>query len=136
MTDPADIHVRVVDTLDVADVRRRARQLAESLNFRSAKVYRLSTAVSELANNLYFHTTQGGTITIRPLTEPDRTGIEVLCVDEGPGIPDIGLAMKDGYSTNRGLGAGLPGVRRLMDDFAIESVPGQGTRIRARMWRP
>lgn len=136
MTAPAEIHVRVADTLDVADARRRARQLAESLNFRSAKVYRLSTAVSELANNLYFHTTQGGTITIRQLSEPERIGIEVICMDEGPGIPDIGLAMKDGFSTNRGLGAGLPGVRRLMDEFSIESVVGEGTRIRARMWRP
>lgn len=65
---------------------------------------------------------------------PDRKGLEIVSLDEGPGIEDINLALKDGYSTNGGLGGGLGGVRRMMDEFEIESTPGKGTRIAARIW--
>jgi serine/threonine-protein kinase RsbT len=94
------------------------------------------TAVSELAHNLHFHTHLGGTISLAALDEGGRIGVEVVSEDQGPGIPDIDLAMQDGFSTNRGLGGGLPGVRRLMDEFSIRSEVGVGTRVVARLWRP
>jgi serine/threonine-protein kinase RsbT len=130
-----DIKVSINTELDVISVRQRARHEAERMGFRSAKVYRLATAVSELAFNLRFHAHRGGTIRILSVNERDRIGIEIVSEDEGPGIPDIELAMQDGYSTNNGLGGGLPGCRRLMDEFAIESAVGVGTKIVARMWR-
>jgi serine/threonine-protein kinase RsbT len=125
----------ILSELDVIAVRQRARHEAERMGFRSAKVYRLATAVSELAFNLRFHAHQGGTIRILSVDDGDRVGIEIVAEDEGPGIPDIELAMQDGYSTNNGLGGGLPGSRRLMDEFSVESVVGVGTKIVARMWR-
>lgn len=125
----------VADELDVADIRRRARQLADDLGFRSAKSYRLATIVSELAHNLHFHAAAGRTIRLTPVELSGRVGIEVVSSDTGPGIADVALAMSDGYSTNRGLGAGLPGVARLADDFHISSELGVGTTVVARLWR-
>ena len=122
--------------LDTITARQFAKREAERMGFRSAKTYRLATAVSELANNLRFHAYPGGTIRIVGVTDGGRIGIEIISEDQGPGIPDMDLAMQDGYSTNKGLGAGLPGARRLMDEFEIESRVGVGTRIVARMWRP
>lgn len=130
-----DIEAEVADELDIADIRRRARKLADDLGFRSAKSYRLATAVSELAHNLHFHAATGRVIRLTCLDVDGRIGIEVLSRDSGPGIADLSLAMRDGYSTNRGLGAGLPGVARLADDFHISSELGVGTRIVARFWR-
>ncbi len=73
-------------------------------------------------------------MTIKPLNVEGRQGIEVICEDNGPGIEDVELAMQDGYSTSEGLGKGLPGAKRLMHDFEIESVLGQGTRVTTRRW--
>jgi serine/threonine-protein kinase RsbT len=131
-----DCAMPIVDELDIAFARQNAMRLAQRLGFRSAKVHRLATAVSELANNLHFHAQAGGTIRIGLVRESGRVGIEVVSEDGGPGIADLDLAMKDGYSTNHGLGGGLPGARRLMDDFSIASEVGVGTRIVARLWRP
>ncbi len=122
--------------LDVITARQTAKKEAERLGFRSAKAYRLATAVSELAFNLRFHAHPGGTIRIAGVSDRGRVGIEIVAEDAGPGIPDIELAMQDGYSTNKGLGSGLPGARRLMDEFSIQSKVGVGTRIVARIWRP
>jgi serine/threonine-protein kinase RsbT len=130
-----ETNASIVAEIDVADIRRRARLRAERLGFKSAGAYRFATAVSELANNLYFHTPAGGTIRIVSVKDADRVGVEVVAEDKGPGIADIGLAMQDGFSTNHGLGSGLPGVKRLMDEFSIESTIGVGTRIVARLWR-
>jgi serine/threonine-protein kinase RsbT len=130
-----DIKVPILTELDIIAARQRARREAEQMGFRSAKVYRLATAVSELAFNLRFHAHRGGTIRIHSVNDRDRVGIEIVAEDDGPGIPDIELAMRDGYSTNNGLGGGLPGSRRLMDEFSIESTVGVGTKIVARMWR-
>ena len=125
----------ILTEFDTFKVRRYAKNEAERLGFRSAKVYRLATAVSELANNLRFHAHPGGTISIAHVTDSGRDGIEIVAEDQGPGIPDVELAMRDGYSTNNGLGGGLPGTRRLMDEFSIESRVGVGTVIVAKMWR-
>jgi serine/threonine-protein kinase RsbT len=95
----------------------------------------LATAVSELAHNLVRHATRGGTITVTVLRRSDKNGIEVIAEDDGPGIPDVTLAMQDGFSSTDGLGSGLPGAKRLMDDFEITSTVGTGTRIVARKWQ-
>ncbi len=110
--------------------------LAEALGFRMASAYRVATSVSELANNLVCHATRGGTITLAALRREGEVGIEVVATDEGPGIADVEWALEDGPSTIGGLGSGLSGARRMMDEFEIRSAVGAGTRIVARKWEP
>ena len=100
---------------------------------RTAAFY-VATSVSELANNLFFHAAGGGTITLSAVRRDGQRGIEVIAEDDGPGIPEVELAMQDGFSTNGGLGGGLPGAKRLMDEFEITSTVAGGTRIVARKW--
>jgi serine/threonine-protein kinase RsbT len=132
---PTPIALAVIRESDVSHVRIRAAEMAGRIGFSSLEVCRLATAVSELGNNLVFHTARGGRILLTPLSVDGRRGIEVVAEDDGPGIADIALAMTDGFTTNGGLGGGLPGCRRLMDEFALASSLGQGTRIVARLWR-
>ena len=93
----------------------------------------ISTAVSELATNIYRYGKRG-TIHIKVIEGAKKRGIEVIAGDDGPGIEDMEKAMQEGFSTTKSLGIGLPGVRRLMDEFEIETAPGKGTRIVARKW--
>lgn len=134
-TTPETMTIRVTEEHHIAQARQAAKALAQAVGFRQVAVYYVATSVSELANNLYFHTLEGGTLTMRPLRRGPRVGLEVVARDSGPGIEDLEVALQDGYSTNGGLGGGLPGVRRLMDEFEITTSP-QGTRIVARKWRP
>lgn len=120
---------------DVSRARVAAIDLAKTAGFSRVDAYRLATAVSELGNNLVFHSRSGGTVLIAPVRCADAHGIEVVAEDDGPGIADLEQAMTDGYSTNGGLGSGLPGCRRLMDHFEIASRPGAGTRVMVRLWR-
>ena len=94
----------------------------------------MATAISELARNIVRYAVRGEII-LRLVQNDGKKGIEVVANDDGPGIPDVGLAMQDGYSTSGGLGLGLPGTRRLMDDFEITSDFGKGTTVTARRWR-
>ncbi|WP_412851656.1 ATP-binding protein [Ectothiorhodospira shaposhnikovii] len=114
---------------------RAARQMAEHLGFGRAQAYHVATAASELTANMAVHA-GGGTLHLQPLTDNDGSiiGLEMRAEDQGPGIPDLDLAMTEGYSTARRLGCGLPGASRLMDEFSISSTLGQGTRIRAIKW--
>ncbi|MET0067795.1 MAG: ATP-binding protein [Candidatus Thiodiazotropha sp.] len=129
-----------IDTIEVTEERHVARARHEALTLgrmsgmRNISIHAFATIISELAYNLVFHTDQGGTIKIRTLKDGERNGIEVICEDPGPGIEDTELALQDGYSTGGGLGGGLPGVRRLANEFEITSTPGVGTRIRALRW--
>ncbi len=127
--------IRVTEEYHISESRLYARTMAEALGFRQVIVFYIMTSVSELAGNLFFHTDKGGTITLAPLKRTDNVGIEVIAEDQGPGIADIELALTDGFSTNRGLGSGLTGVRRLMDELEIQSEVGLGTRITARKWK-
>lgn len=120
--------------LDVARACQEARRLAQTMGFGGTAQACIATAISELATNLVFHAA-GGTITLSTVEREGRQGLEVLCQDSGPGIEDLELAMQDGYSTRGGLGGGLPGVKRLMDEFEIQSQVGVGTRIVARKWK-
>ena len=95
---------------------------------------RIATAVSELARNIFLYAGTG-TVTVRELDRSGRRGIEIMCEDQGPGISNIEVVMQDGYSTSRGMGMGLPGAKRLMDEFEIRSHEGIGTTIVCRKWR-
>ena len=128
--------VQVAAEHDIARARREAKALAKRVGFGRVAAYHVATGVSELASNLFFHATGGGTITLAALRRDGEVGVEVVAEDDGPGIADIGQAMEDGFTTNRGLGSGLPGVRRLMDEFDIASAAGVGTRVITRKWQP
>ncbi len=119
---------------DVVAVRQLVRTRAQEAGFNLVDQTRIVTAASELARNTLDYG-GGGRATIELLTEPGRTGLRMLFEDEGPGIPDIELALRDGYTTGHGLGLGLGGARRLMNDLRIESRPGKGTRVDAVRWR-
>lgn len=125
--------ILVATELDVTVARQKGKRLAQALGFGPTDQACVAASISELGNNLVFHA-GGGTITLSPVEPEGRLGVEVRCVDNGPGIEDVGLAMQDGYSTRGGLGGGLPGVRRLMDEFEIHSRVGVGTRVVARKW--
>jgi len=126
--------VPVTEESHIAQARLAAKALANSLGLSEVAVYSIATAVSELANNLFFHTSRGGTISLSVVRHNGNVGLEIAAEDEGPGIADVKLAMQDGFTTNGGLGGGLPGVERLMEEFEIESEVGAGTRVVARMW--
>lgn len=128
--------VRVAAEHDVVRARQDAKMLCEAVGMGRSATHHVTTAVTELGYNLFFHADRGGTITLTALRRGGDVGIEVIAEDDGPGIADVELAMRDGFTTNRGLGGGLPGLRRLMDEFEITSTVGVGTRIVARKWEP
>ena len=115
--------VEISDDFSVAEASSKAMTLAESAGFSRTKQYMIATAVSELSRNIYVYALKGS-----------RKGIEVVAEDHGPGIADIDKAMEDHFSTSGSLGLGLPGAKRLMDEFNIQSEPGKGTKITARKW--
>lgn len=110
------------------------RKMAEAVGLQSNQVALVATAVSELARNILKYARQGEII-LRPVNRIARPGIEVVAWDQGPGIESIAAAMCDHHSTGGTLGLGLPGVKRLMDDFEIQSEIGKGTRVTARKWK-
>jgi serine/threonine-protein kinase RsbT len=120
--------------VDIISARQRGRDLGVELGFPKTDLALIATAISELARNILTYAGQGE-IEVSVEDSDSRRGLVIVARDRGPGIPDIGLALQDGYSTSRSLGIGLPGVRRLMDDFEITSEPGSGTVVRAAKWR-
>ena len=137
MIDPAEcaeFTLLISDSTDVLRARSSARELAARLKLGSADQTRLATAVSELTRNILQYAGEG-TCTIINASDDQQRCIRVIVEDHGPGIPDIALALRDGYSTGGGLGAGLPGVQRLMDQFEITSQPGH-TCLKIAMIRP
>jgi serine/threonine-protein kinase RsbT len=125
----------MVGDADIVEARRSARQLGEELGFSSTDLTLLATAISEIARNIIVYAGTGE-VTLRTVVANGRLGIEVVAQDSGPGIADLELAQQDGYSTGAGLGLGLPGARRLVDEFEIESAPGGGTVVRLVKWGP
>jgi len=119
---------------DVVVVRQAVREWATGLRFGLVDVTKLTTAASELARNALVHG-KGGTARLEQLAEGGREGLRVTFEDRGPGIADVDRAMADGFSTGAGLGLGLGGSRRLVHEFAIESRPGEGTRVTITHWR-
>ncbi|MCD7034239.1 anti-sigma regulatory factor [Metabacillus sp. GX 13764] len=119
---------------DIIIARKMGRELAQSLHFDSIDKARIVTAVSELARNIYRYAGDGH-IQFEPLEEAWRVGLKIIAADNGPGIPDIQKALSPGYSTSGGLGAGIPGVKTMMDEFYIESHHNEGTKITAVKWQ-
>src|SRR5436190_23264356 len=124
---------------DIVFARQRAREVARRLGFGMVDQSRIATAVSELTRNIVRYATGGrGEVTIRtlsPARQGGSTGIEIVAMDQGPGIPDVQLALQDGFSSGSGMGLGLPGARRLMDEMEIRSALGEGTSVTIRKWR-
>jgi len=123
---------------DIVTARQRAREISRELGFGAVDQSRIATAVSELARNVLRYA--GGTpgdVRIRALDgpSPERVGVEIIVHDEGPGIPDVNAALREGYTSGVGLGMGLSGTRRLMDELTIDTAMGQGTTVTIRKWR-
>ena len=129
-----EVRVSIASDRDVVEARQRGRELADHAGFALTDLAIIATAISELARNSLRYA-RGGQIVVRLAENDTRLGIVIVAIDDGPGISDINQALQDGYSTSGGLGLGLPGVRRLMDEFQIESHVGEGSRITAKKWR-
>lgn len=126
--------VSITTDTDVVVARQKGRELATGLGFVSTDSTLLATAISELARNIVRYAKHGD-IVIAPIQSGDRVGIMVVARDKGPGIASISLAMQDGYSTSGGLGLGLPGVKRLMDEFHLASDANNGTTVTIKKWK-
>jgi serine/threonine-protein kinase RsbT len=130
-----EVRVSVKSDADVVAAREKGRKLSSQLGFSSTDLTLIVTAISEVARNIVLYAREGQ-ITMRLVKNATQSGIVVIAEDEGPGIPDLELAMRDAYSTGNGLGLGLPGARRLMDEFEIESELARGTTVTMRKWAP
>lgn len=119
---------------DIVAARQKGRELATELGFVSTDSTLLATAISELARNIVRYA-KYGEIVIAPVQSGERVGIRVVARDKGPGIANISLAMQDGFSTSGGLGLGLPGVKRLMDEFHLVSNANTGTTVTIKKWK-
>jgi len=128
-----EINVHLKNEFDIVAARQAARNLSKSMGFGLVDQTRITTAISELARNIVLYAGEGS-IYLRSVNDGCQNGIEILASDDGPGIADIKLAMQDGYTTSRGLGTGLPGTKRLMDEFSIRSSLGEGTQVVVRKW--
>ncbi len=129
-----EVRVPVDRDVDIVSARQKGRELASQCGLPSTNLAVVATAISELARNIVCYAGRGEII-LRLVDDHGKRGIEVVAADDGPGIPDVALAMQDGYSTSGGLGLGLPGVRRLMDEFEINSEFGKGTTVTVRKWK-
>ncbi len=118
---------------DLVTARRLVREAAVALGFGLIDVTRIVTAASELTRNIY-HYAGSGTMRWHALAKDGRPGLELIFQDNGPGIADVARAMEPGFSTGKGLGLGLPGAKRLMDEMTVESKPGEGTTVQVRRW--
>jgi serine/threonine-protein kinase RsbT len=126
--------VEIRSSSDVVVVRQKVRSLAVELKFSLVDQTKIVTAASELARNTVDYG-KGGTVTLEVLNMGIRKGLRLTFSDSGPGIPDIDLAMQDGYTTGGGLGLGLSGAKRLMHEFEIASEVGKGTHVTITRWR-
>ncbi|GLU31226.1 anti-sigma regulatory factor [Trinickia caryophylli] len=130
---PDEIRVPIEHEEDVVIARQKGRELAAETGFSNTDRTIIALAISEIARNIVSYARRGE-ITLRRVEEGMRVGVEIVAEDEGPGIPDIELAMRDGYSTARSLGVGLPGTKRIMDEFELTSTVGKGTTVRMKRW--
>jgi serine/threonine-protein kinase RsbT len=128
-----ELHIAIRGDADIVAARQGVRELAERVGFRGTDLTVIATAVSEVARNIV-RFAGSGEVVVEVLDEP-RRGLQVVARDTGPGIPDVEQALADGYSTYHGLGIGLPGARRLMDEFAVVSEPGRGTTVTMTKWQ-
>jgi serine/threonine-protein kinase RsbT len=131
----AECKVPINSERDIVVARQKGRAMATDLGFSLGDATLIATAISELARNIISYAREG-MIAMNVVYDSRRQGLLIVASDEGPGISDIPRALRDGFSTSGSLGIGLPGVRRLMDDFDIASEPGHGTIITVTKWKP
>jgi serine/threonine-protein kinase RsbT len=127
-----DIVISIHSDQDMVQARAQSRELADSLGFSRTDATLIATAISEIARNILLHAGRGE-IAMRSAREERRNGLIVVARDSGPGIRDVARAVDSGFGPKGGLG--LPGARRLMDDFQLESEPGEGTTVKMTKWR-
>ena len=133
MNEPHQGEFRITSENDIVMARKVVRDAATTLGFGITDVTRIVTAASELTRNIY-HYAKSGVMHWRSLNQGARVALELIFEDNGPGIPDVEKAMEMGFSTGKGLGMGLPGSKRLMDEMTIESTVGKGTTVVVRKW--
>jgi serine/threonine-protein kinase RsbT len=126
--------ITIESDADVVVARQRARALAAQVDLTSTDQTLLATAISELARNITAYAVRGEVLVGVVHGDNGRRGVRVVARDDGPGIEDIQAALTDGYTTGNGLGLGLPGARRLVDEFEIQTAPGQGTTVTLVKW--
>lgn len=129
-----EIRVSINSDQDIVLARQKGRNLAADAGFSPVDCTLVATAISELARNIVSYARKGE-ITLQLVRDSRRSGILIIASDAGPGIADLRLALRDGFSTSGSLGLGLPGVRRLVDEFQISSSAGQGTVVKVTKWR-
>ena len=133
MSAPGEVVVPIRADVDVVIARQKIRALVSDLRFSGSELTLIATAISEVARNIVSYA-GSGEIVMRVVRQGQRSGITVVARDKGPGIANIERAMEDGFSTSRGLGLGLPGSKRLMDEFELVSEVGKGTEITMTKW--
>ena len=128
-----DVHVPIERETDIVTARQEGRALASAIGFSTTDQTIIALAISEVARNIVSYA-QRGDVTLSRVELGERRGIMIIARDEGPGIADIAMAMRDGYSSTRSLGVGLPGTKRVMDEFDLTSTVGEGTTITMKKW--
>jgi serine/threonine-protein kinase RsbT len=128
-----EVRVRIQSSADIVTARQEGRSMAARLGFSSTNLTIIAIAISEVARNIVEYA-KAGEITIATVGNGNARGLQIVARDEGPGILDLETAMRDGYSTSKSLGLGLPGAKRLMDEFEITSTVGEGTTITMKKW--
>jgi serine/threonine-protein kinase RsbT len=128
-----EIRIPIDTDGDIVAARKAGRSLAADLGFTSTELTLIATAISEVARNIRLYAGHGE-VRVRLVSEDSREGVLIEARDSGPGIPDVELAMQDGYSTINSFGLGLPGARRLMDEFNVRSKVGKGVTVTMKKW--
>ena len=128
-----EIHVPIGHDADIVTARQKGREMATGIGFKGTDLTLIATAISEVARNILTYA-KSGEIILHSEEAGVRKGIVVVAADQGPGIPDVDEAMRDGFSTGNSLGLGLPGAKRLMDEFQINSAVGKGTTVTMKKW--
>lgn len=128
-----ELRVAIERDVDIVTARQLGRELAAAVGFAGSDLTLIATAISEVARNIVEYAGRGE-VRLGAIAQGNCGGIVIIASDDGPGIPNVELAMRDGFSTGRSLGLGLPGARRLMDEFEIESEVGKGTIVTMRKW--
>jgi len=129
-----EVRVPVTSDADIVPARAEGRAMASQLGFSKTDATLIATAISEIARNIVVHVGRGE-VAMRPIDDGARCGIVVVARDSGPGIRDVESALRTGFGTRGGLGLGLPGARRLMDEFDIDSGADRGTTVTMKKWR-
>ena len=129
----AELKIPIESDADIVTARQEVRRLASLLDFSPSDLTVIAAAISEVARNIVEYATRGE-VQVKLVEKNGRRGVSVVAKDIGPGISDVALALQDGYSTSGSLGLGLPGARRLMDEFEIQTEIGKGTTVTMRKW--